>query len=70
MNLEKLYKNIRNFINLLIDSFFSIIKIIIRSKFKLPLSAATVESCIISGNGPSLKQSLARDIETFKKFPL
>jgi hypothetical protein len=53
-----------------IASCISIFKIIIRTKFNLKLPKAAAESCIILGNGPSLKQSLEKDLEMFKKSTL
>src|SRR4051812_5011865 len=70
MSAEKTYKNTGNFFTNCIDTFVSVIKVILRSKFGVRLPVASAESCVILGNGPSLKTSLTKHPELFTKCPL
>lgn len=70
MSLEKHYKNFNSFINNCINSFISILKTLLFSKFSLQLPQATAETCIILGNGPSLSESLRLHTDSLKKHPL
>ncbi|MCX6296428.1 MAG: DUF115 domain-containing protein [Bacteroidetes bacterium] len=54
----------------MIDTFLSIIKIFIRSKFNLKLPETENNSCIVLGNGPSLKDSLLKHNTFFKLHEL
>lgn len=70
MSIEKTYLNFSNFFNQCINTVVSIMKIIVRSKFGIRLPTTKNESCIILGNGPSLKTSLSKHPEAFLKQPL
>lgn len=70
MDMKKFQESISNVMNQIFASCISIFKIIIRTKFNLTIPKATSDSCIILGNGPSLKQSLEKDIHTLKKSTL
>jgi hypothetical protein len=52
-------ENLFNFLSDLFKSFFTFLKILIRSNFFLPIHKAKSDSCIILGNGPSLKKVLS-----------
>ncbi len=70
MDVKKFQESLSDFMNQAIASCISIFKIIIRTKFDLKLPKASVENCLILGNGPSLKQSLEKDLDMFKKSTL
>ena len=57
MSTEKTYKKTGNFFKQCINTFASILKVLIQSKFGVRLPKATSESCIVLGNGPSLTTS-------------
>jgi hypothetical protein len=67
---EKSYKNFTAFIMNIMNTGISILKILIKSQFGLHLPKATTSSCIILGNGPSLKQSLTKHPDFFTKHSL
>ena len=64
--LERLF----NFFNSLTKSFFTFLKILVRSKFFLSEHTAHSSHCIILGNGPSLKTVLEEHTESLKKHTL
>jgi hypothetical protein len=67
---EQTYKKSSRFINQCIHTSASLMKVIVRSKWGTKLPAGTAESCIVLGNGPSLKSSLNKDPNVFKSQPL
>ncbi len=70
MTVEKKYKSTSSFISKCINTLVSLVKIILISKFGKKLPKATTESCVVLGNGPSLKQSLEKHADFFKQHPL
>ena len=70
MSVEKTYKKLGNFFSQCINTIVSLMKVLIRSKFVAKLPLAGSESCIILGNGPSLKTSFQKHPEVFTKQPL
>jgi hypothetical protein len=54
----------------IMNTGISILKILIKSKFGLRLPKASTSSCIILGNGPSLKHSLTKHPDFFTKHSL
>jgi hypothetical protein len=50
--------NIQRFFEQLFDSIFSILKVIVWSKFSVSHPPVKSENCVILGNGPSLKDSM------------
>ena len=70
MSTEKTYKGFSSFLNNCINTFASIIKVLLKSKGgnALPIAAST--SCIVLGNGPSLKTALEKHPPYFTKHPL
>ncbi len=70
MSVEKNYKSASNFFSQCINTSVSLAKILLISKRKNKLPKATSENCIVLGNGPSLKQSLEKHIDFFKKHSL
>ena len=59
MSAEQSYKRISGFLSEFGDSCISIIKVVIRSKILPRLPKAADSTCVILGNGPSLKKSLS-----------
>lgn len=68
--IEKFSKHVSLFLSNCIDTFFSLIKVLLQSKFRIDFPIAKAEKCIILGNGPSLKQSLQSQITFFETYPL
>ena len=61
-----IYLQIGAFFKNLFSSFLSILKVILLSKFSLKLPKATLKKAAILGNGPSLKTTLANDLDFIK----
>jgi len=70
MSVEKTYKTTGNFFSQCINTVLSLVKIVLISKFGRKLPKTDAESCIVLGNGPSLKQSFEKHPNFFKQFPL
>jgi hypothetical protein len=70
MSIEKTYKSTGNIFTKCVNSCLSLAKIILISKFGKKFPKATSDSCIVLGNGPSLKQSLEKHPDFFKQHPL
>ncbi len=64
--LEKLF----HFISALTQSIFTFLKILMRSRLRPHLPRATADSCIILGNGPSLKPLLKDHLAELKQREL
>lgn len=60
MSTEKTYKKASGFFSQFFHTGASILKVLLRSKFSSNLPNAESETCIILGNGPSLKTSLEK----------
>lgn len=54
----------------LVNTFLSLIKILIKSKFTTTLPKAETDTCIVLGNGPSLKKSLVQYQDVLTKLDL
>jgi hypothetical protein len=67
---EKIYTAGTTFLSNCINSCISLVKILLSFHFRIQLPRAIADSCIILGNGPSLKQSLQKHPDFFKKYPL
>jgi hypothetical protein len=61
-----IYLQIGAFFKNLFSSFLSVLKVILLSKFSLKLPKATLKKAAILGNGPSLKTTLANDLDFIK----
>ncbi|WP_394995430.1 hypothetical protein [Emticicia sp.] len=61
-----IYLQIGAFFKNFFSSFLSILKVILLSKFSLKLPKATLKKAAILGNGPSLKTTLANDLDFIK----
>ncbi len=70
MSAEIAYKRFVFIISQSVNTVLSVLKILIKSKFGIHLPKAVSESCIVLGNGPSLKQSLQNHPNFFKNHPL
>ncbi len=71
LQIEIVYKRVSLFSNRLIDTLVSILKIAVASKHKARnLPIITHKRCVILGNGPSLKESLTKHLETLKTVDL
>ena len=70
MSGEKAYKGFVSFITQCVNTFLSVLKITVQSKFGLKLPKAEGDRCIVLANGPSLKKSLEKNPELFKQNPL
>ena len=57
MSAEKSYKEVSGFITQIVNTCISVLKVFVRSKFGVHLPTAQEETCIVLGNGPSLKKS-------------
>lgn len=67
---EKTYKSFSAFITNCVNTFISLLKVLIKSRFGLKLPRAVSDSCIVLGNGPSLNRSLKNHPDFFKKHPI
>ncbi|MCW3071607.1 MAG: hypothetical protein JWO44_1497 [Bacteroidetes bacterium] len=67
---EKTYKQLTSFLSKCSATFVSVLKVLLRSKPGIKLPEATSNTCIILGNGPSLKESLGKHPGFFSKHPL
>lgn len=70
MSAENSYKETSGFISQFVNTCVSILKILIRSKFSNSLPSASSDTCIIMGNGPSLKTSLKNNPDFFQKHSI
>lgn len=70
MSAEKTYKNIANSINTFINTCISILKVLFLSKFGVKIPQTDAETCIVLGNGPSLKTSFQKHIDKISKQTL
>lgn len=70
MSLEKAYRKITEVIATIANSYISVLKIILQSRFSVKLPDAGKTTCIILGNGPSLKESLLKHPAFFKQHTL
>lgn len=70
MSTQTLYNPDGNFFRKLINTFLSIVKIVLRSKFNSKLPEAKEISCVVLGNGPSLKQSLEKHVDFIKQHAI
>lgn len=70
MSVEKTYKGITGFVNQSVNTALSVLKILFQSRFGVQMPKAEGERCIVLANGPSLKTSLEKHPEFFKKHSL
>jgi len=70
MSTEKKVKGISSFINQCAQTVASVGKVMIKSKGGSVLPKHTSDTCIVLGNGPSLKSSLENHPDFFTKNPL
>ncbi len=70
MSAEKTYNGFSSFINQCIQTVASVIKVIIKRKGGSALPQAWSRTCIVLGNGPSLKTSLDKHADFFTQHPL
>lgn len=70
MSAETIYKKSISFFKNCADTVVSLLKVAVLSKFTFRVPVATQESCVVLGNGPSLRQSLERHPDFFKKHAL
>jgi hypothetical protein len=68
--LESGYKKTGNFVTQSMNTIISLVKVMVRSKFFLSFPKAPTQSCILLGNGPSLKTSLQKHPDFFKQHSL
>lgn len=68
--IEKIFKKASTDISLFVNSVISLFKVVFLSSFDLKLPKAENKSCIILGNGPSLKGSLEQNLDRIKKYDL
>lgn len=64
--IAKIFSDLEVFLMNIYQSVVSLLKILIISKFKVVLPKKKNESCVILGNGPSLKESLNKNPNFFK----
>lgn len=70
MSTENKLKQFSFFIKQCVNTFTSLIKVVLKSKSGCSLPKDNSASCIVLGNGPSLKTSLENHPEFFRKHPL
>ena len=70
MSLQKLYTTTNGFASNCANTFISFLKILLSSTFRIHLPKAKQNSCIVLGNGPSLRQSLLKCPELFRQHAL
>lgn len=70
MSTERSYKEASGFFNQFFNTCISILKVLIRSDFSSKLPKAESDTCIVLGNGPSLKTSLTKHKDFFTIHPL
>jgi hypothetical protein len=64
------YKNPDSFLKKCVGTFLSIGKVLLLSKPGVKLPTATAKSCVVLGNGPSLKQSLTEHSEFIRSHDI
>lgn len=70
MSAESTFKNTSSFFSKCADTFLSFLKVLMLSRPGVKMPVAPSESCIVLGNGPSLKTSLQQHHGTFAKEQL
>jgi hypothetical protein len=70
MSADKLYKRFSRFISQCANTSLSLVKVLILSKRTMKLPGADTDSCIVLGNGPSLRTSLETHPDFFTKHSL
>lgn len=70
MSMEHTYNSFANFITRCVDTVVSLLKVVFQSKFGVKLPVANSDTCVILGNGPSLKESLEKHPDFFKQHSL
>lgn len=70
MSAENSYKETTGFISQFVNTCISILKILIRSKFSNSIVSENKQTCIVLGNGPSLKTSFSKHSDFFNKHSL
>ncbi len=68
--IEKIANNVSINITLFVNTIISLLKVAFLSSFSVKLPLAKKKSCVILGNGPSLKESLEQNLELLKKHDL
>lgn len=68
--MEKTFKTTSSFFATFFKTGISLMKVVFRSSFGLKLPPPKNKSCIVLGNGPSLKTSLEKDLQQIKKHDL
>ncbi|MDF2438587.1 MAG: hypothetical protein K0Q95_2963 [Bacteroidota bacterium] len=58
------------FLRKCLNTFISLCKVLLKSKFPDKFPDAETKSCILLGNGPSLKESLVKHSSFFREHPL
>ena len=67
MSSEKTYKKLTTFLLQGVNTFLSVLKILIQSKLGNKLPKAKDKVCYVLANGPSLKKSLETHYEKISK---
>lgn len=70
MSAENSYKETTGFIRQFANTCVSVLKIFIRSKFSNRITSENGQTCIVLGNGPSLKTSFAKHPDSFLEHSL
>jgi len=70
MSTENNYKRFAKFTSQCINTILSLLKILVQSKFNIELPIAIDNTCIVLGNGPSLKKSLEANKVFFNTHPI
>ncbi len=68
--MEKAYKKFSAWVGMLVNTCISLLKIFLRLSSAVKMPMATENSCVVLGNGPSLKQSMAKYADVLKKHQL
>lgn len=70
MSAENSYKETSGFIRQFSNTCVSILKVFVRSKFSNRIASDNGQTCIVLGNGPSLKTSFSKHPDFFQKHSL
>lgn len=68
--IERVYKSVAQFLNNLIESILTLLRILIQSRMPMPLPPRRQAVCSVLGNGPSLRDTLENHLDFLKQTEL
>lgn len=68
--IERVYKSVAQFLNNLIESLLTLLRVLLQSRWPRPLPPRQQPVCSVLGNGPSLNDTLQHHLDFLKKTEL